>query len=136
MRKIGNRIEYTQFNRRYIHWEQKSRTDNCFTPKHYWLITETIKLIVDTGSSVTPIPKTKFNSITTIRPITEDYRDVNNNKRKFEGKTTANIEVDGKMRQLELPITTRQTHPLLRLNWMENWGYRWKQKINTNQSII
>ena len=57
--------------------------------------TRSIKFIVDTGSPVTLIPKTTFNNITTIRPVTEDYRDVNNNKIKFEGKTTANIEVDG-----------------------------------------
>ena len=31
----------------------------------------------------------------------------------------ANIKIDGKVKQLELLITTKQTHPLLGLNWME-----------------
>ena len=67
------------------------------------------KFIVDTGSPVTLIPKTKFNR-TTIRPVSEDYRDVNDNKIMFEGKTKANIEFDGKSKQLELLKTTEQTH--------------------------
>ena len=72
-----------------------------------------IKFIVDTCSPVTLIPKLKFNRITEINPVLEDYRDVNNNKIKFESKTLANIEFDGKSKQLELLITTKQTHPLL-----------------------
>ena len=40
----------------------------------------------------------------------------------FEGKTIANVESDVNVRQLELLITTRQTHPLLGLNWMEQLG--------------
>ena len=52
----------------------------------------------------------------------EDYRDVNDNKIKIEAETIANVEIDGKTRQLELVITTRQTHPLLGLNWMEKLG--------------
>ena len=39
-----------------------------------------IKFIVNTGSAVTLIPKPKFNSITVIKPVTEHYRDVNDNK--------------------------------------------------------
>ena len=39
-----------------------------------------IKFIVDTGSPVTLIPKLKFNKITAIKPVSEDYRDVNDNK--------------------------------------------------------
>ena len=31
----------------------------------------------------------------------------------------ANIEIDRKVKQLELLITTKQTHPLLGLNWMK-----------------
>ena len=65
-----------------------------------------IKFIDDTGSPVTLIPKSKFNNITTLKPVTIDYRDVNDNKIKFEGKTTANIVIDGTERQLELLITT------------------------------
>ena len=52
----------------------------------------------------------------------EDYQDVNDNKIKFKGKTIANVESDGEVRQLELLITTRQAHPLLGLDWMEELG--------------
>ena len=81
-----------------------------------------IKFIVDTSSPVTPIPKVKFNKITAVKPVSEDYRDVNDNKIKFGGKTLTNIEIDGKSKQLELLITTKQTHPLLGLNWMKELG--------------
>ena len=80
------------------------------------------KLIVDTGSPVTLIPKLNFNKITAIKLVSEDHRDVNDNKIKFEGKTLANIEIDGKSKQLELLITTKHTHPLLSLNWKKELG--------------
>ena len=76
------------------------------------------KFIVDTGSPVTLIPKARINKITTISPVLEDYRDVNDNKKLFEGKTMTNINIDGKVRPLELLITKKQTHPLLGLNCM------------------
>ena len=81
-----------------------------------------IKFIVDTGSPVTPIPKLKFNKITAVKPVSEDYWDVNDNKIHFEGETLANIKIDGKSKQLELLIITTQTHPLLGLNWMKELG--------------
>ena len=90
-----------------------------------------IKFIVDTGSPITLIPKSKFNNITTMKPVTTDYRDVNDNKIKFEGKTTANIRIDGKKRQLELLVTTKQTHPLLGLDWMEKLGITLNTDNNT-----
>ena len=93
-----------------------------------------IKFIVDTGSPVTLIPKTKFSRITTIRPVSEDYRDVNDNKIKFEGEILANIEIDGKSKQLELLITTKQTHPLLGLNWIKELGITLKTET-PHQSI-
>ena len=37
------------------------------------------KFIVGTGSPVKLFPKMKFNMITTIKPVIEDYRDVNDN---------------------------------------------------------
>ena len=78
-----------------------------------------IKFIVDTGSPVTLIPKLKFNKITAVEPVSEDYRDVNDNEMKFEDKTLANILIDGKSKQLELLITTKQAHSLLGINWMK-----------------
>ena len=74
-------------------------------------------------------PKTKFNNITTIKPVTEDQRDVNDNKIKFQRKTTANVEIDGRVRHLELLITTKQTHPLLGVNWMEMLGKTLKTEL-------
>ena len=81
-----------------------------------------IKFIIDSGSPVTLIPKQKFNGITTIYPLNEEYRDVNNNKIKFEGKTMANIEIDGEKKKLELLITTKRTNPILGLDWMKHLG--------------
>ena len=66
-----------------------------------------------------------------MKPVTTDYRDVNDNKIKFEGKTTANIRIDGKERQLELLVTTKQTHPLLGLDWMEKLGITLNTDNNT-----
>ena len=66
--------------------------------------------------------------------VSEDYRDVNDNKIKFEGKTLANIEIDGKSKQLELLITTKQTHPQLGLNWMNELGLTLKTET-PQQSI-
>ena len=84
------------------------------------------KSIVDTGSPVTIISKRKFSNITIFRPVTEDYRDVNDNRTKFEGKMTVNVEIDGKVGQLELLITSKQKSPLLGLNWMEKLGITMK----------
>ena len=74
---------------------------------------------------VTPVivmPKIKFNSITPMRPVREDYRDVNDNKIKFKGETTANNEIDGKIRQLELLITTKQNIRYSDSTGWENWA--------------
>ena len=79
-----------------------------------------IKFIIDSGSPVTLIPKQKFNGITTIYPLNEEYRDVNNNKINFEGKSMANVEIDGEKKKLELLITTKRTNPLLGLDWMKH----------------
>ena len=42
--------------------------------------------------------------------------------KKFEGRTTANVELDGTKHQLELLVTTRNTHPLLGLDWTAKLG--------------
>ena len=93
-----------------------------------------IKFIVDTSSPVTLIPKSKFNKITAVKPVSENYWDVNDNYIKFEGKTLANIEIDGKSKQLWLLVTTKQTHPLLGLNWMKERGITLKLET-PHQSI-
>ena len=81
-----------------------------------------IKFIIDRGSPVTLIPKSQFNGITPLRPIGTEYRDVNDNRIKFEGKTTASVEINGKRSDLELLITTKKTNPLLGLDRMEKLG--------------
>ena len=70
-----------------------------------------IKFIIDSESPVTLIPEQKFNGITPIYLLQEEYKDINNNKIKFEGKTLANIEMDGEKKKLELLITTKRTNP-------------------------
>ena len=94
----------------------KSKNELPFYTKTLLVNNRPIKFIVDTGFPVTIIPNTRFNKITTIGPVLEDYRDINDNKIKFEGESMAKIEIDGKVRELELLITTKQTHPLLGLN--------------------
>ena len=42
-------------------------------------------------------------------PIGTEYRDVNDNRIKFEGKTTASVEKNGKRNDLEVLITTTKT---------------------------
>ena len=81
-----------------------------------------IKFIIDSGSPVTLIPKSQFNSTTPLKPIETEYRDVNDNRIKFEEKTTALVEINGKRNNLEVLITTKKTNPLLGLDWMEKLG--------------
>ena len=52
-------------------------------------------------------------------PIGTEYRDVNDNRIKFEGKTIASVEVNGKRNNLEVLITTKKINSLLGLDWME-----------------
>ena len=113
----------------------KSKNGIPFYTKTVLTNNRPIKFIVlDTGSPLTLIPKVKFNEKATIRPVLEDYRNVNDNKTKFEGKTMANIEIDGKARQLELLITSKQTHLLHGLNWMEKLGITVKTE-NPHQTV-
>ena len=81
-----------------------------------------IKFIIDSGSPVTLIPKSQFNGITPVRPIGTEYRDENDNRIKFEGKTTASVEINGKRNDLEILITTKKINPPLGLDWMEKLG--------------
>ena len=81
-----------------------------------------IKFIIDSGSPVNLFPKSQFNGITPLRPIETEYRDVNDNRIKFEGKTTASVEINGERNHLEKLITTKKTNPLLGLNWLEKLG--------------
>ena len=94
-----------------------------------------IKFIIDTGSPVTLIPKSKFNKVTTFKPITVDYRDVNDNTIKFEGRTTANVELDGTKQQLELLVTTKNTHPLHGLDGKGKLGITLEVEKSNAKSI-
>ena len=77
-----------------------------------------IKFIIDCGSPVKLISKSQFNKITPLRPVETEYRDVNDNRIRFEGKTTAKEEINGTRKELELLIT----NPLLGLDWMKKLG--------------
>ena len=81
-----------------------------------------IKFIIDSGSPVTIIPKSLFNNITKLHPLKTEYRDVNDNRIQFEGKTIAKVEIDGIQRELEILVTTKRTNPLLGLDWMKKLG--------------
>ena len=70
-----------------------------------------IKFIIDSGSPVTLIPKSLFNGATPLKPLKTEYRDVNDNKIRFEGKTTAMVEINGQQNNLAILITTRKPTP-------------------------
>ena len=81
-----------------------------------------IKFLLDSGSPVTLILKSQFNRLTPLKQLETENRDVNDNQIRFEGKTTATVELDGKRNNLEIMVTTKKTNPLLGLNWMEKLG--------------
>ena len=70
-----------------------------------------IKFIIDSGSPVTLIPKSLFNGATPLKPLKTECRDVNDNIIRFEGKTTAMVEINGQQNNLEILITTRKSTP-------------------------
>ena len=47
---------------------------------------------------------------------------MNDKRTKFEGKTTAPVEINGKPNDLEVLRTTEKTNPPLGLDWMEKMG--------------
>ena len=77
---------------------------------------------LDNGSPVIIIPKSQFNRITPLKPLKTEYRNVNDNRIRFEGKIIAMEEKDGKRNNLEILVTTKKTNPLLGLDWMEKLG--------------
>ena len=87
-----------------------------------------IKFIIDSGSPVTLIPKSKFNEITKIWPLKNNYKDVNNNEIVFEGKTNAKVKLKEKRMELPLLITRKETNPLLGLDWMEKLNIKIKEE--------
>ena len=74
-----------------------------------------IQFIRTTGQS-------QLNRITPLMPIGTEYRDVNDHRIKFEGKTIASVEVDEKRNNFEVLITTKTTNRLLGLDLMEKLG--------------
>ena len=69
-----------------------------------------------------------------MKPLHSEYRDVNNNKIQFGGKTIANVEINGEAKKLELLITTKKTNPLLGLDWMKHLGIKLEME-ETNLKI-
>ena len=57
------------------------------------------KSIIESGSPATLLPKSQFIKVTQLRPLETEYRDVNDNRIKFEGKTIAKTEIDEKRKR-------------------------------------
>ena len=83
---------------------------------------------------MTLTPKSLVNNITSLHPLETEYRDVNDNRIKFEGKTTAMANINGKQKHLEILATTKKTKPLLGLDWMKKLGIT-LEKSNTDTPI-
>ena len=60
------------------------------------------------------MPKQKFYEITSIYPLQQEYKDVNYNKIKFQGKTMANIEMDGEKKKLRVTDYYKKNEPITR----------------------
>ena len=69
-----------------------------------------IKFIINSDSPVTFIPKSQLNRITLLKPNETEYRDVKVNRIRFEWKTIATVEIDGKRNNLEVLVTTKRTN--------------------------
>ena len=54
-----------------------------------------------------------------MKPLKTEYRDVHDNRIKFEGKTIATVDIDGKRNDLEILVATKKPNPLLGFDWME-----------------
>ena len=85
-----------------------------------------IKYIIDSGSPVTLKPEQKINGITTIYLLHEEYRDVNNKKIKFEGKTMANLEMDGE--KTRYTDHHKKNKPITRIRLDETSGNKLKHR--------
>ena len=51
-----------------------------------------------------------------------EYRDVNDNRIQFEGKTTAKGEINGTRKESKSLVTTKKTNPSLGLNCIKRLG--------------
>ena len=81
-----------------------------------------IKFIRDSGSTVTLLPKSQFYRTTPLKPVETENRDVNDNRFRFEGKTIATVEINGKRNDIESLVATKKTNTLLGLDRMEKLG--------------
>ena len=91
-----------------------------------------IQFIIDSGSSVTLIPKRLFNDITKVEKLNNNYKDVNHNKKEFIGQTNAMVKTNTTTLQLPLLITKANLTPLMGLDWIK----RLKVTINSNTEAI
>ena len=87
--------------------QMKKNGPEFFTPTAL-VSNRLVKLIVDSGSPVPLIPKSHFDKITSLKPIETEYRDVNDNRTRFEGKTIAVVDINGKRNNLEVLVTSRK----------------------------
>ena len=80
-----------------------------------------IKFIMDSGSPVTLIPKLLFNRITPLKPVETEYRDVIDNRIRFEGKY-CNSRNKREARQPRSLGNNKETQPFTRLGLDEEFG--------------
>ena len=92
--------------------KQRSKDGQPFFTVTVLVNNRPIKFIIDSGSPVTLIPKQKFNGNTTIYPLHEEYRDVNNNKTKLEGKTMATLEMEGEKGKIRATDHHKKNKPI------------------------
>ena len=63
-----------------------------------------------------------FQQNNPLKPIETEYKDEDDNRIRFQGKTIATVEINGKRNNLEILVPTKKTNPLLGLDWMEKLG--------------
>ena len=92
-----------------------------------------IEFIIDSGSPVSLISKREFNRIPDIKPVKNNYKDVNDNDIIFEGQTLGKIETETEKLLLPLLITKNRTNPLLGLDWMTKLDIKLKENRKKTQ---
>ena len=89
-----------------------------------------IKFIIDSGSPVTLLTKQMFNKITPTQPLHMEYREVNNNKIKIEGKTTAKVETNGETKKPRTANNNKKNKPIARAGLDELFGNQTRNREN------
>ena len=108
-----------------------TRTKEKFFTKRLLVNNQPIEFIIDSGSPVTIIPNREFNRSTELRPVKNQYKDVNDNDILFVGQTIAEVETEMGKLQLPLLVTKKSTNPLLGLDWMKKLDIKIEDPMKT-----